>query len=135
MLIVLYQVFGDAFGGVPVHVLGTDISTKIRAEAEQVKFRPHALAQTAPQRVSRYFEEDAEKDDYTFDRDLRGHVRFEQHHLLDRLRQLRPFDAIFIRNVMIYIDQESRERVLEHACSTLRPGGLLIAGASTAAFS
>ncbi len=130
MLIVLHQVFGDDFGGVPVHVLGTDLSTEILAEAKRMKFRPYALAQTKPQVVSRYFEKDADKDEYTFDPELRRHVRFEQHNLMDRIQQPRPFDAVFIRNVMIYFDQQSRERVLEHAFHVLRPGGLLMVGES-----
>ena len=95
-----------------------------------MKFRPYALAQTEPQVVSRYFEKDAAKDEYTFDPELRPHVRFEQHNLMDRIQQPRPFDAVFIRNVMIYFDQQSRERVLEHAFHVLRPGGLLMVGES-----
>ena len=130
MMIVLHQVFGDGFGGMPVEVLGTDLSTEILAEAMQAVFRPYALAQTPPAVVEQYFTKSTDKDEYTFDRGLLGHIKFRQHNLMDRLSHPGLFDAVFIRNVMIYFDQQSRERVLEHAFHVLRPGGLLMVGES-----
>ena len=130
MLIVLHQVFGDGFGGVPVEVLGTDLSTQILDEAKKATFRPYALAQTPPDVVARYFTKDDNKDEFKFDRQLLRNVRFEQHNLMDRLAQPGLFDAVFIRNVMIYFDQQSREKVLDHAFHVMRPGGLLIVGES-----
>ncbi|MCB9877284.1 MAG: protein-glutamate O-methyltransferase CheR [Planctomycetes bacterium] len=129
MLIVLHQVFGDGFGGVSVDIVGTDLSTAILDEARAARFRPYALAQTPPQVVDKYFTK-ADKDEYVFDRRLLQHVRFQQHNLMDKLTVPQPFDAVFVRNVMIYFDQESRERVLQHAFDLMRPGGLLIVGES-----
>lgn len=59
---------------------------------------------------------------------LRGRVRFVQHNLLDRWPEADDFDVIFLRNVLIYFDQPTRQRVLDHLCSVLRPGGWLIIG-------
>lgn len=130
MLIVLHKVFGDRFGGMPVEVLGTDLSTEILAEAKQGVFRPYALAQTAEPIVKRYFTPGPGKDDFVFDRTLLRHARFEQHNLMQRLNTAAPFDAVFVRNVMIYFDQKSREQVLDNVYKVLRPGGLLIVGES-----
>ncbi|MFN3241315.1 MAG: CheR family methyltransferase [Planctomycetota bacterium] len=130
MLIVLHQVFGDGFGGMPVEVYGTDLSTQILDEAKKATFRPYALAQTAPDVVARYFTKDDGKDEFTFDRRLLRNVRFEQHNLMNRLPQPGLFDAVFVRNVMIYFDQQSREKVLDHTFHVMRPGGLLIVGES-----
>ncbi|MGC6489210.1 MAG: CheR family methyltransferase [Planctomycetota bacterium] len=130
MLIVLHQVFGDGFGGVPVEVLGTDLSTEILAEAERAVFRPYALAQMPEALVRCYFEKSGGGDEFTFDRALLRHVKFRQHNLMERLPQPGLFDAVFVRNVMIYFDQTSRERVLDHAFQVMRPGGLLVVGES-----
>ena len=130
MLIVLHQVLGEGFGGVPVEILGTDLSTEILAEAERAVFRPYALAQTPEACVKRYFSAADDGDGYAFDRSLLRHVRFRQHNLMERLTEPGRFDAVFIRNVMIYFDQASRERVLDHAFQVTRPGGLLVVGES-----
>ncbi len=87
MLIVLHQVFGDGFGGVPVEVLGTDLSTEILAQAEEAVFRPYALAQTPKAYVHSYFEKGPKGDEYRFDRALLRHVKFRQHNLMQRLPQ------------------------------------------------
>ncbi|MEZ6038496.1 MAG: protein-glutamate O-methyltransferase CheR [Planctomycetota bacterium] len=129
MLIVLHQVFGEGFGGVNVEIVGTDLSTAILDEARAARFRPYALAQTQPQLVDKYFTR-TDKDEYVFDRRLLQHVKFQQHNLMEKLPVAQPFDAVFVRNVMIYFDQESRERVLQHAFDLIRPGGLLIVGES-----
>ena len=39
-----------------------------------------------------------------------------------------PFDAVFCRNVMIYFDRPTQERVLRKIVRTLRPGGFLFMG-------
>ena len=41
-----------------------------------------------------------------------------------------PMDMIFIRNVMIYFDNDLRQRILSEAERLLRPGGYLLVGHS-----
>lgn len=62
------------------------------------------------------------------DRELRARVRFEQHNLLNAWPEAGGFDVIFLRNVLIYFDQPTRQRVIDNLCATLRPGGWLIIG-------
>lgn len=62
------------------------------------------------------------------DRELRARVRFEQHNLLHAWPEAGGFDVIFLRNVLIYFDQPTRQRVIDNLCKALRPGGWLITG-------
>ena len=54
-------------------------------------------------------------------------VAFRQHNLLDPLRD-GPFDLVFLKNVLIYFDAESKRRVMGNVRAAICPGGLLVAG-------
>jgi chemotaxis protein methyltransferase CheR len=43
---------------------------------------------------------------------------------------LPPFDCIFIRNVLIYFDRESKQTVIKHLIGAMAPGGYLVVGPS-----
>lgn len=63
-------------------------------------------------------------------RSLRTRVRFAEHNLLEMPRGLGAFDLVFLRNVLIYFDNGTKERILRHVLSSLRPGGWLYVGRS-----
>lgn len=59
---------------------------------------------------------------------LRRMVTFKKFNLLkDGLPDMQ-FDAIFCRNVMIYFDAATKEKVVSRVSSTLKPGGYFIIG-------
>ena len=62
--------------------------------------------------------------------ELRQHVSFAQHNLLEALRPTRQFDLVFLRNVLIYFDAEHQETVLRQARLSLKDEGRLILGES-----
>ena len=62
--------------------------------------------------------------------ELRQHVSFAQHNLLEALRPARQFDLVFLRNVLIYFDAEHQETVLRQARLSLKDEGRLILGES-----
>ena len=129
ILIVAQQVLGPNFGGTPVEVLGTDLSGHVLDEARRATYRPYALAQTPPELVKRFFVRN-EDETFTFDRALLRHVTFQRHNLMEPLPGRQPFEFVFLRNVMIYFDTQSRERVLGHTLGAMLPGGHLIVGES-----
>jgi chemotaxis protein methyltransferase CheR len=58
-------------------------------------------------------------------------VKFEQLNLLDPKWALKgPFDTIFCRNVMIYFDKVTQEKILQRFLPLMKPHGLLFAGHS-----
>lgn len=63
--------------------------------------------------------------------ELTNRVTFSQLNLLANDWALPgTFDAIFCRNVMIYFDKETQEKILRRFVPLLKPGGLLFAGHS-----
>jgi chemotaxis protein methyltransferase CheR len=61
---------------------------------------------------------------------LRAMCHFGQLNLLDadRARLLGRMDAIFCRNVLIYLDAHGRRRVIDALYERLQPGGVLLLG-------
>ena len=41
-----------------------------------------------------------------------------------------PFDCIFVRNVLIYFDRQSKASVIDNLVRSLVPGGYLVVGPS-----
>lgn len=62
--------------------------------------------------------------------ELRRRVRFVRHNLLDPPGRLGRFDVVLLRNVLIYMDAATRERVLTNVRQVLAPDGVVVLGAS-----
>ncbi|MDR1292139.1 MAG: protein-glutamate O-methyltransferase CheR [Clostridiales Family XIII bacterium] len=61
---------------------------------------------------------------------LRDSVAFKKFNLLDEFGMKRPFHVIMCRNVMIYFNSDTRERLVAKFFDALRPGGYLFIGHS-----
>ncbi|MCO4798287.1 MAG: protein-glutamate O-methyltransferase CheR [Colwelliaceae bacterium] len=57
--------------------------------------------------------------------ELRNKVTFFQFNLLDDMKKLGTFDLIFLRNVMIYFDDNTKQNVIDKIFHLLNPGGHL----------
>ncbi|WP_300454994.1 CheR family methyltransferase [Desulfobacula sp.] len=60
---------------------------------------------------------------------VRQLVTFSKFNLLSD-KPVDTFDIIFCRNVMIYFDTQTRQKVVDRLCSALKPGGYLFVGLS-----
>ena len=61
---------------------------------------------------------------------LRQRVEFEVVNLNECLAALPEFDLIFLRNVLIYFDLDTKKRIVDRIVGQLRPGGWLFIGHS-----
>ena len=59
--------------------------------------------------------------------DYRSLVSFSVHNLKDKFRY-NEFDIVFLRNVLIYFDENSRNIVLENISKSLKKNGILFLG-------
>jgi chemotaxis protein methyltransferase CheR len=118
----------------PIDVLGTDISGGAIGAATVGRYRERAVrALDAPLR-RRYLERQSD-DTYLVGQRLRELVRFRRHNLVREPVPLpgeAGFDIITCRNVLIYFDTPTAERVLERLDSSLRPDGKLLLGVADA---
>ena len=115
----------------PVRVLGTDIAASALEAGLAGRYRERMLRGVDETVRRRYFDEDG--DNVVVGERLRRLVHFTPHNLArDPLPPLGegPFDLILCRNVLIYFDGETVERVIDGLERALRPGGMLILGSA-----
>ena len=115
-------------------ILATDINGKVLRKAEAARY-PAADIEPVPaalrQPWTRTLGESAAKGgDAEIGEEARALVRFRSLNLLGEWPMARPFDAIFCRNVMIYFDQPTKERLVSRLAAQLKPGGHLYIGHS-----
>jgi chemotaxis protein methyltransferase CheR len=115
-------------------ILATDIATHTLAAARKGHYAadrvapvPRALAQRYLVRIPDPAGE--EPDRFGVADELRDRVVFQPLNLTQPPFPMKgPFDVIFCRNVFIYFDQPTRQRVVEAMEGLLRPGGIYILG-------
>lgn len=114
-------------------ILATDISTKVLEKAKQGIYEEERIATVPPDLKRRYLRisKDRSKRLVRVVPDLRALVRFERLNLMDKHFMIaEPVDVIFCRNVMIYFDRETQERLLNRMSRHLKTGGYLFLGHS-----
>lgn len=55
-------------------------------------------------------------------------MQFGQLNLCLEFNGIGPFDAIFLRNVLIYFDVKTKQEVVDRVLKCLKPGGLFFMG-------
>jgi len=113
-----------------VHILATDISTRALATARRGIY-PAARLEGLSAQVLRTFWLRGEREwagTYRAKPELRALIEFRRLNLLAPDAQVGRFALIFCRNVMIYFDKPTQQRVVAHLAGCLEPGGYLLTG-------
>ncbi|WP_286229232.1 protein-glutamate O-methyltransferase CheR [Yersinia pseudotuberculosis] len=127
----LCDVLGNRAGA--CKILASDIDTQVLEKATSGVYRQDELRSLSTQQMQRYFLRGTgpHQGMVRVRPELTNLVQFQQLNLLAPEWALPgQFDAIFCRNVMIYFDKETQERILRRFVPLLKPGGLMFAGHS-----
>ena len=119
--------------GWAIDILGTDLSSEAVRQAQSGIYQSRAVEELLEKQRRRYFRHHETSDTWEVTDRLREHVEFRQHNLMKPLRDA-PFDVVFLRNVLIYFDQESKQQVLTNVLEAMKPGGYLVVGPSEGVF-
>lgn len=114
-------------------ILGTDISFAMLQEARRAIYPSTFLSPLSPQQRRRHLLEsrDPERDEVRIAPELRRKVTLAHLNLMDDSYPFpRSFDAIFLRNVLIYFDRADQVAVARRLLDHLHPYGLLFIGHS-----
>jgi chemotaxis protein methyltransferase CheR len=111
--------------GARVKVLGSDIDVRSLAAAERGGFEEGDFGDTPDELRRRYFAPTAP---YTIVPEVKRLVRFERRDLLAEEPPPGVHHLIVCRNVLIYFDRDTQERLFEKFRRALAPGGFLVLG-------
>ncbi len=111
--------------------LATDLCKDALTRCEAGRFNQLEVNRglPAPLLVKYFARQGAE---WEFRPELRRRVEFREMNLIGEWHRMPPLDIVFLRNVLIYFDVETKKAILARVRQALRPGGfLLLGGAET----
>ncbi len=112
----------------PWEIVASDISSRVLETARRGRYADDR-AEKIPQRLlSKYCLKGTgpAAGQFLITKALRERVRFELINLNEKIPEIGLFDAIFIRNVMIYFNLETKQQVVARLVSRLQPHGYFI---------
>jgi chemotaxis protein methyltransferase CheR len=127
--ICMLEELGPAAPG-KVRILATDISTRVLAKGKQGIYPAERFEGLPAMQLRGYWlrGEGQWAGCYRAKKELRALVEFRRLNLLEPVSQIGRFALIFCRNVMIYFDKPTQQRVVERLTGCLEPGGYLLTG-------
>jgi len=113
-------------------VFGSDISLTVLAKAQAGVYSQERISGIPPACLRKYCLKGVRSQEgkLLIDSRLRQRVRFAQVNLTQPITGVGHFDVIFLRNVMIYFDAETKRKVIGNMLPCLKPGGHFVVGHS-----
>jgi chemotaxis protein methyltransferase CheR len=135
-LAMVMEEFRRGVNGLDYSILATDICTEVLAQAASGRFQK-AMIDPVPMELRRRYvlqSRDPAADEVRIAPALRAKIAFARLNLMDSTYRVgNDMDFIFCRNILIYFDKPTQERVLSRLCDHLRPNGYLVLGHSESA--
>lgn len=123
----LIEEAGAKLAGWNIEILATDLSDDVLQRARSAAYSQFEVQRGLPvQRLARFFRQHGTS--WIIKDEVRRHVTFAKHNLLDDNRKLGQFDVVFCRNVLIYFDVDAKRRIIEQIATMLPSDGYLFLG-------
>lgn len=115
-----------------IRILATDIDGNMVAEGKNGIYSETTLKPVPPELRKRWFTplSDGKSEDLAVGDEMRQLVVFKELNLLGNWPMKGKFDAIFCRNVVIYFEEETQQRVWSRFVPMITSGGFLYIGHS-----
>lgn len=115
------------------NILGSDISSKVLTTASRGIYAENKVALIPLELKKKYFLKSKNRDNPSVrvKPELQKNISLKYVNLMDSSFDIGDhFDVIFCRNVLIYFDRATQERVINKLCHYLKPGGYFFIGHS-----
>lgn len=111
-------------------ILATDVDRSALDRARTGKYSSNSLRKLPRELLDRFFDPLAATEQWTPKPELQSIITFRHLNLIGDWPFTGRFDVIFCRNVAIYMDSETQERLWTRFRDALHPGGFLFIGHS-----
>lgn len=129
-VMVMKEFLGAGASSWDTRILATDISEKVMAKAKEGIYPGESLKDVSTAWKTKYFVQ-KDTENFALRPEIRAEVIFKYLNLMEPFPPFKkPFDLIFCRNVMIYFDQETKNKLINKFYDALRPGGYFFIGHS-----
>lgn len=118
---------GDFFWGWNVEIVGMDINEKALDVARQGAYYERSFRMTDPEYQKKFFTPNS--GDFLAKDTIKRMTSFVSGNITNPMN-MKDFDVIFCRNVLIYFSEEKMKIVINNFYNALRPGGYLLLGHS-----
>ncbi len=129
---IILEEFVNKNPGLRYTIKATDISTKVLAHAQRGVYSKDKVTNIPKQLLKKYFQKGVGKSE-GFVR-IKGNVRskiiFKRFNLMDEFPGHNPCDVVFCRNVMIYFNRATQQKLIDKFYQVLSPDGYLFIGHS-----
>ena len=130
LAMILDEFFGPNKEKWDTKILATDISKAVLTAAQTGVYSQEKMKELPEYWKKKYFKEH-DSGQYILSEKIRNQVIFRNINLMDDKYPFRKkMHVIFCRNVMIYFDNETKNRLAEHLYDITEPGGFLFIGHS-----
>ena len=124
-----------ASAGYDVKILATDLANKALVGCRDGIYTDAQLSGLSPERRTKFLVKAEPKPGTGEPRwrvkdEVKRLVEVRRQNLVEPYTGLGPFDVIFLRNVMIYFDRETRREVVMRMHGVMRPGAVLAVGSA-----
>lgn len=123
----------DLFNKWYIHIIGTDISSKVLKCAREAQYSQFEMSRGMPVTfLSKYFKKNGTK--WCLDEKIKRMVEFRKFNLFDSYVNFGMFDIIFCRNVLIYFETTDKKSILDRMAANLDRNGYFFLGSTETVF-
>jgi len=123
----LAMVLADKIKGHAWEIMGSDLSSRVLKRAERGHYPIERNEGITVPHLKKYCLQGIRSQAGTFliDPKLKARVTFRQINLKKKLPNIGRFDVIFLRNVLIYFNHETKRQIIDRVTRQLKSGGYL----------
>lgn len=128
LAMVLQEFFGLERSQWDLRLLATDVSTRALQQAMTGVYSAEQLQKVPEQWKKNFFKPLVGGLQYQVKDELKQQVLFRKFNLMDPFPFRKKMHVVFLRNVMIYFDEETKRELVQKVYDNLEPGGYLFVG-------